>query len=191
MNLNRLLALDGLVPEAVCYELFSAAGEVPAELAIVEIGSFKGKSTCCLASGAQDGLGAHVWAVDPWDLEGNETGRFHFAAAETREAFSRQVNEMGLAEQITAIQGFSTEVAVGWDGPAIGLLYIDGDHKYKSVAADFAAWSNHLTPRATVIFDDLDTERNPGVRKAVDELAEAGAIEFEKRDRLAVATWLR
>src|SRR5690606_27245307 len=47
---------------------FNQAARVPAEQAIVEIGVYRARTTCWLASGAQSGHGAHVWGVDPWDL---------------------------------------------------------------------------------------------------------------------------
>lgn len=169
--------LQGLVTPEICSALAALGSSVPADQAIVEIGSFKGQSTYALAERSR----AHVWAVDPWDLPGNETGRFGFAAPSTREAFERQTAP--LRERITAIQGFSLDVAKDWSGPPIGLLYIDGDHRAKSVRRDFRAWQPHLAPRATVVFDDLDTPRNPGVRVVVEELFEG----FEVwADRLAV-----
>lgn len=165
-----LTHLEGLIPPEVGEALRGFAAAVPAKYAIVEIGSFKGKSTCYLAAGAQAGAGAHVWAIDPWDTAGNETGRFGYANAATREAFHCQVKEAGLDARITAVQGFSIAVARGWAGPAIGLLYIDGDHEEAGVYGDYIAWERHLAPGAIVVFDDLDTPRNPGVRAAIERL---------------------
>lgn len=160
------------MPPEVCRALYELAGYVPADQAIVEIGSYKGKSACWLGAGARAGYGAHVWAVDPWDLRGNVNGRFGFSQIETRVAFGRQVDVAGVRDQITAIRGFSVEVAASWHGPPVGLLYIDGDHAESAVRGDWSAWRPHLAPGgATVVFDDLDTPRNPGVRVVVDELA--------------------
>lgn len=172
--------LDGLVTPEVCEALTRYAAEVPAEQAIVEIGSFKGKSTCALAEGS---TGAPVYAVDPWDLSGNISGRFGFAEPLTREAFNRQVRECGHQDTITAMQMFSLDAAHVYDGPPIGLLYIDGNHAEGSVRADYQAWRGHVDSEATVVFDDLDTPRNPGVRRAIESLG----LNFDvEADRLAV-----
>lgn len=182
--LAKLAKLEGLIPAQVGEELYALAGVVGKLLAVVEVGSYKGKSTCYLAAGARAGFGAHVWAVDPWDLSHNETGRFGFAEAATREAFHRQVAAAGLRGQVTPIQGFSTEVARHFRA-RIGLLYIDGDHSFKSVLDDFQAWRPYCVEGATVVFDDYDTPRNPGVRKAIETLG----LEVEVRaGRLAVAS---
>lgn len=170
MNRERLAALSGLVSTEVGEKLAELAAAVPAGQAIVEVGSFRGKSTCYLAAGAKDGNGARVFAVDAWDLDGNVTGRFGFAETSTRETFDAQVRAMRLAGRVTALQGFSVDVAAAWDGPPIGLLFIDGDHSAGAVRADFAAWSPHLAPAAVVVFDDYGTPKNPGVREVVESL---------------------
>lgn len=162
--------LEGLVPDEVCDLLSTYAQFIHQKYAIVEVGSYKGKSTCCLAAGAREGGRAHVYAVEPWDLPGNVTGRFGFARPETREAFDKQVRKAGLEDHVTPIQAFSVDAAKEWDGPEIGLLYIDGDHSEESVYEDFLAWEPHLAERAFVLFDDWGTPRNPGVEAACERL---------------------
>lgn len=165
----ELYALEGLVPDDVGETLFELASAVEPGLAIVEIGSYKGKSTGFLAAGARAGRGARVFAVDPWDL-GKVNGRFGFTENATRKAFDRQLRAVGLRSGVTAKRGFSVDVAAVWTGPPIGLLFVDGDHAEESILADVAAWRPHLAPRSTVVFDDLDTPKNPGVRVALETL---------------------
>ena len=187
---NRLVSLPGLIPHDQGMVLARLAAEVPASGVVVELGSYKGKSTCYLAYGAKQS-GAHVYAIDPWDLLGNPNGKHRFAEPETRKAFDRVVRGMGYSSLITPIQGFSQEVAGWWakiPGPKVDLLYIDGDHSYEAVMGDFVAWHPHLAENAVVAFDDLDTPKNPGVRKAVDLIkAQGNHKSFEVLcDRLAV-----
>lgn len=172
---ERLAALEGLIPEAVGLRLAELAAEVPPEHAIVEVGSYRGKSTCYLAAGARAGLGAPVFAVDPWDLPGNITGRFGFADPATRRAFHAQVASVGLADRITAFRARSEDLARHWTRP-IGLLYIDGSHTEADVRRDWECWSPLLAPAWTVAFDDYRTERNPGVARVVDRLMASSAI---------------
>lgn len=167
MNLDQLA---GLVSADVGDTLFMYAADVPADLAIVEVGSFKGKSTCYLAAGAKAGNGARVYAVDAWDTPGNATGRFGFASPSTREAFDAQIRSARLASRITPLQGFSTDIASRWTGPKVGLLFVDGDHAESSVVADFHAWQPHLADGATVVFDDYLSPKNPGVAAAIRHL---------------------
>ena len=164
---KELAALDGLVSEATGLRLAELAALVPANQVIVEIGSYKGKSGCYLAEGARRGLGAMVFCIDPWDLEGNVSGRFGFAALATFEAFAAQVASVKLDSQVTAIPEFSPRAASGWRLP-IGLLYIDGSHLYEDVRADYRAWALRVAVGGAMAFDDYDTPRNPGVKRVVD-----------------------
>lgn len=166
--------LSGLIDADQGEVLAGLAAAVPTDQAIVEVGSFKGKSTAFLASGAKAGHGARVYAVDPWDLPGNVYGKHGFSAPEVREAFEAQLRACRLWSQVTPVRAFSTDAAAAWTGPAIGLLYIDGDHTEKAVRADVSAWSPHLAAGHVIVFDDLDTKPNPGVRVVVDELVAAG-----------------
>jgi hypothetical protein len=143
-------------------------------------------STCHLAAGARDGNGAHVWAVDPWDLPGNVYGKHGYSAPIVREEFERQLRAMRLWSRVTPVQAFSKIAAADWTGPEIGLLYIDADHSEQAIRADVFAWSPHLAVGHTLAFDDLDTPRNPGVRVVVEELVAKGYTLDVQAERLAV-----
>lgn len=166
---QKLATLEGLISERVGLRLAALAATVPAHLAIVELGSYKGKSTCYLAAGAQRGFKAPVYAIDPWDLAGNPGGRFGFDQMATKQAFVQQVTMMDLNTVITPIREFSARAAKNWRAP-VGLLYVDGSHTEHDVLSDWRCWSPFLQPGAVVAFDDYDTPRNPGVKKVVDRL---------------------
>lgn len=173
--------IEGLIPERVAEWLTAIATDVEPPNVIVEIGSFKGKSTVALASEAR----TTVYAIDPWDLDGNPSGRFHFASPSTFDAFLANTREL---DNIEPIRGFSVEVAATWRakvGAPIGLLFIDGDHRESAVLADWYAWRPHLADEALVVFDDYvsETGRSPGVQRAVNQIG----IPFDVRlQRLAV-----
>jgi predicted O-methyltransferase YrrM len=169
-----LAALDGLIEHTTGLRLAELAGDVPADQAIVELGSYRGKSTCYLAAGARRGQGAHVWAVDAWDNPENESGRHGYAEPGVREAFMAQVGAMGLQDRITGVQAFTRDAAAAWQrSEQVGLLFVDASHVQADVQADFDAWARHLAPGAVVAFDDYGTHRNPGVAEVVDGLVTA------------------
>lgn len=186
MNFDPLHNLSGLITPEVGEALYNLALAVPATQAVVEVGSFRGKSTAFLASGARDGKDAKVFAVDAWDTPGNVTGRFGFADPTTFDVFEAQLRSVRLWSRVTPLKGFSKDVAAGWTGPAIGLLFIDADHQADNVRGDFDAWLPHLVKTARVAFDDLDTPKNPGVRKVVEALVADGWNLNVEADRLAV-----
>jgi MMP 1-O-methyltransferase len=138
------------------------ASQVDPLHAIVEVGVFEGGSLDFLARGGRgcDVIGVDTWGIvdttDPLDGDYNEHAR----------AVAQRVADR--YPHVELIQGESTLVAREWFGHAIGLLFIDADHEYEKVRADYLAWKPNLAPGAVVAFDDYHW--NPGVQQAVNEL---------------------
>lgn len=179
-------------PENVMTALADFATQVPAEQEIVELGVFHGRTALQLAWGASLGHGAHVTAIDPWDLPGNDYGP-PFTDADSRTWAHHWVQTLGYADKITLVQGFSHEVANSWEfdmGAAkeVGLLFVDGDHTKEGAKLDIVSWAPHLAPGAIIAVDDYGHPDWPGVGEAVDELVAEGVLEPIEifHDRLAV-----
>jgi predicted O-methyltransferase YrrM len=169
-----------LITDDVGEELEAHAMWVPEDQAIVEIGSYRGGSTTRLVRGARDETA--IYAVDPWEQVDVKTWCRHCEPV-TRAEFEER---MGLAVEtgrVRILQGRSTDVAKTYDGPPIGLLFIDGDHSYAAAWGDLVAWKMHLAPKAIVAVDDYGVTRNPGVSRAVDEVVATGL--YELRDVVA------
>ena len=164
-TLERLAALDGRLTAAEGQRLAELASGVPLDQAIVEIGSYKGKSACYLGIGSRCGAGAPVYAIDLWDLhEWPE-----YSAPAVFATWRAQVASLGLSEAVTPIRGESGLLGRLFSLP-IGLLFIDGNHGYQAVARDFHAWSQHVAPGGVVAFHDYGDPRfGADVRRFVDE----------------------
>jgi len=123
----------------------------------VEIGSFAGKSTVCIADAAD-----HLVSIDPH--HGNpemQPGNDCFVPEAWDDAdgvldslplLRRTLRKAGVEHKVTCVAAFSTEVAKWWDAP-IDFLFIDGDHG-PAVAHDYADWSPFLTDGAVLAFHD-------------------------------------
>lgn len=166
----------GLIEVPCMQTLRALAAEVPADEAIVELGSFMGRSTAILALGASEGHGAQVHAFDPWE-DGPEVDSSYAATAptvadyrlpETRAAFDAHMMRTGASEQVTAHVCTAVEGAKAYDGPAVGLLWVDALHDYDSVVADLKAWLPKMAKAAVVVLHDVGDPRY-----AVLEAAEA------------------
>jgi len=192
MNFDELAELDGLISRDVGELLYAFAALVPADQAIVELGSYRGKSTCYLATGAALDNHAPVYAVDAWS---EEVSAWRAAVLSTLpspvfEDFTAQLDKAGVSDGVRVIRSLTTLAAELYDGPPVGLLYIDGDHSRQAVHADFRAWRCHLAPNAVIIFDDFGVTKNPGVSLAVGDLEASGElidIDKLKSERLAIA----
>jgi predicted O-methyltransferase YrrM len=138
--------LEGWLTPAQARELYDAARRVPAGTAIVEIGSHRGKSTVLLAAGASPGVS--VTAVDPFDDPRWGGG------PESLSVFEANLARAGVAERVRLVRGLSAEAAASWDGPAVGLAWIDGAHDEASVLADIDGWGVHLAPGGELLLHD-------------------------------------
>ena len=138
--------------------LFNAARSLLNNANIVEIGSYKGLSTCCLALGCR-GTKKRIFAVDSFD------GGPNLPKANSLPDFKMNLKRLGLSEYVEPIVALSTEVAKTWDKP-IHFLFVDGSHLYEDVLADFAGFFPHVVPGGVVAFHDVINESWPGVGKA-------------------------
>jgi len=133
---------------------------------IVEVGSYRGRSTAALAQGSMSSNNLPVFAVEPHEpYQGYYGGNFD---AEDRAAFFRTMLSTKSYKVVRLLNTVSETVAAAWKKP-VGLLFIDGDHSYEGVKADFDNWASHMLPDATVVFDD-SIDENCGPHKLITEL---------------------
>jgi len=140
----------------------------PASGAIVEIGSFKGKSTVMLATMARKyGLGCVV-AIDPHQGL-SYLGPDMPQQSPTLNEFLANIKSAGLDANVEVQRGYSPEVARDWRRP-IRLLWIDGDHSYKGCKEDFELFSPYLAEGAVVAFHDTLNIFEGPIRVFVEEV---------------------
>jgi len=142
----------GFLGESEARFLGLLAACVPARGAIVEIGSFKGKSTVMLASvAAHYGLGP-VIAIDPHTAPAVTDAKI----APDTSTFEEFMNGLRMAHVEDAVEvrrAYSREAAKGWNRP-IRLLWIDGDHTFEGTREDFELFSPYLSNGAIVAMHD-------------------------------------
>jgi hypothetical protein len=138
--------------------LFDLARQASNTGVIVEIGSWKGKSTICLAKGSQEGPRVKVYAIDPHigsEEHHAETGRVW-----TFDEFKANIKRAGVEDHVVPLVKMSTEAARDFNLP-VSLLFIDGAHDFDSVKADFDAWFPKLINGGVVAFHDTTGWEGP------------------------------
>lgn len=178
LQYGQILTTEGLL-------LRQAAREVPAGQVIVEIGSYTGKSTSCLAAGSAEGHRASVYAVDLWTAGTSRGGR-HFRVRQPDE--QGRSSKFHIPEVLTVFRrrmalygdglvrecmGASVDVAATWL-LSIGLLFIDAEHTYEACRADFEAWSPKVVPGGVIALHDYKGTGAGGVKRYVDEVIQEG-----------------
>lgn len=166
--------VNGLCPPRTYELLMELAATVDPSLAVVELGTYKGHGTVALIRGAF----GPVFTVDTHDLPGERSStavgpgkRVKFTDPAIRKEAEKRIDG-----RATMIRSDSCEAGEKWDGPDVGLLMIDADHREGALRRDFTAWERHLYHGAIVCFDDYHSTRYPGVVTVVSNLLGKGAI---------------
>jgi hypothetical protein len=182
--------VQAATPEDIMMALADFATQVPADQEIVELGVFMGRTALMMAWGARQGSGAHITAVDAWDLPGN-TYDAPFTDPETPRWAAHWVSTLGYDSDVTLVKAFAHEIATdwkNWNGKPVGLLFVDDDHSAEGARRAIETWAPHLAPGARIAVDDYGHPDWPGVAEAVDAMVSEGVLEPIEifHDRLAV-----
>jgi predicted O-methyltransferase YrrM len=170
---DRFRKVEGFLHPLEGYTLLQLAATGPGVGAIVEIGSYLGRSTAFLAAGSKAAGREKVVAVDHFrGSPEHQPGQAFSSAILAREGstfrqFQDNLRELGLEGNVTPVVAPSAAAAEQWSGP-IRLLFIDGDHSYEASGRDFELWSRFVVPHGLVCFHDINGW--PGVTQFYKEL---------------------
>ena len=157
----------------------------PRVVTILEVGTWKGKSACTMASIAKSmGIPVRIVCVDTWlgapefwtwgfdDPSRGGSLRRHRGYPRVYETFLETVEACGHADVISPLPLSSVQAAdvLAFHGVTFDLMYIDGAHEYDAVAADLNKFWPLLVERGIMLGDDYDSFWK-GVVRAVDEFA--------------------
>ena len=144
--------------------LYNRAKECKGRGAIVEIGSWKGKSTICLARGSLDGNKTKIHAIDPHT--GSTEHHEAFGKVWTFDEFQRNVRNAKVDHMISPHVDFSHNVAKTFNEP-VEFIFIDGLHEYEGVKMDFDDWQSKVVEGGYIAFHDSTCW--DGVKQVVEE----------------------
>lgn len=158
-------------------------GEAPRAL---EIGSWQGKSTVCIAQGLRDKPGAQLTCIDPFDASGDDEskdaydGRADDLGGPLRRAFEDNLKGADVRDLVDVCVGFSHD-HVDHVNESLDLLFLDGDHSYDAIRRDFEDWSSKLKPGGYLAMHDVVHPVHEGPRRVVDELIKNDPAWTEQR----------
>lgn len=135
---------------------------------ILEIGSFKGKSTIILAKAAKAAGHEKIYACDPLSLSCS-TDPTDAVKEELPDIFFNNLQKYEVREQVEFFQMRSDKLSEIWDKP-LKVLWIDGDHTYEGVMNDILLFEKHLRPGAIVCFHDVLHEFEGPIRVFMEKI---------------------
>ncbi len=140
--------------------------------AVVEIGTYCGKSALYLGAAARQ-VGGVVFTVDHHHgSEENQAGWVHHDPSlvdpttgrmDTLPFFRRTIGEAGLEDVVVAVVGASATVAAHWRTP-ISLLFIDGGHGNEPAHADYHGWARWVMHDGLLAIHDVFPDPADGGR---------------------------
>jgi predicted O-methyltransferase YrrM len=140
--------------------LFECARDGAGQGAIVEIGSFKGRTAVSLVFGSRRKGREKIYAIDPQENP------------EVKAAFLENIRKGRAEDYILPIFKRSEDAAKEFHEP-IRLLFIDGCHEYADVKKDILLWKGFLIEGGIIAMHDYLSKNSPafleGVQRAVDE----------------------
>ena len=133
---------------------------------VLEIGSFKGRSTVCFAKGVQDGQREGVVAIDP------HTGAPPWFPAIplsfTLREFEHNLTIANVHQNVTTLVTNSFQAARIWPSLPIRVLFLDGDHSFEGLLADYEQWIEKLVVGGLILIDDVDDSvQLPGIQRFI------------------------
>lgn len=119
--------------------------------AVVEIGSFRGRSAVVLARAA-----GSVVAIDPH--AGSDRGPQEIEADAARgdsdfEVFHANLERFGVADQVRHVRKFSADAHGDVTGP-LSLLFVDGAHRFGPAREDLRDWGRRVAPGGVMLVHD-------------------------------------
>ncbi len=146
--------VEGWMTPGQARKLWDCASAVRSGGQIVEIGSFRGRSTIVLARAI--GPDVRLIAIDPH--AGNDRGPqelegFEEHAAADHDVFRENLERAGVSDVVRHVRKFSTEAIEDVTGD-IDLLYIDGAHRFRPALDDIRRWSARIATGGTLLIHD-------------------------------------
>jgi hypothetical protein len=152
--LGAITNVDGWLTPEQARRLWDRARPLPPGSAIVEIGSFHGRSTIILA--LAPAVNVELVAIDPHaggDRLPQTTRPEPDMGQEDFVAFHANLRRAGVESQVRHLRLRSLEALHAVEGP-VDLLFIDGAHRYRHVRADIERWGSRVAVGGTLLLHD-------------------------------------
>lgn len=157
-TLQHYYTIEGWLTLNEANGLFEVANSLKKGSVVVEIGSWKGKSTYCIAQGLKRGI---IHCIDPFNAAGEEGSKEVYESEKGEKSlllqFQHNLRTIPRSVSIEVHKGYSHEF-VG-KIPFIDFLFIDGDHSIEGCKFDFENFSPYVNVNGFVAFHDYFPER--------------------------------
>jgi predicted O-methyltransferase YrrM len=156
-------ACKGFLDEAEGQRLYELAYDHARLGPIVEVGSYCGKSSVYVGSGARAGGGVLVCVDHHRGNEEQQPGQLYHdtdlmdaaaGAMDSLRFLRRTVRDAGLEDTTVLLVTTSRMASVLCRGP-FGMVFIDGGHTFEAAETDLGCWADKVAPGGILAIHDL------------------------------------
>jgi hypothetical protein len=152
---DGLQGVEGFLGLDEAWELHEEARLYPPvseRVNVVEIGSWKGRSTIALGLGVKARGNGSVAAIDPHT--GSRELIEIYGPVDTYGSFLSNIERAGVADVVVPIRKTSHHARMTVEEKSVHVLFVDGSHEYEDVRQDIDDWVTALADGARVSFND-------------------------------------
>jgi MMP 1-O-methyltransferase len=165
-------SINGWLSKYEAIGLNQIARRLTGNAIVVEIGSWQGKSTFCIAKGLKQGK---VYAIDPFNADGgddkNSTVEYlrQKGDDDLLDIFLNNMTKNHVMDKVIAKKGYSQEFVDEFE--KIDFLFIDGDHSIKGCKTDYELYAHKVVKGGFIAFHDYyENEPESGPYYVVNEI---------------------
>jgi SAM-dependent methyltransferase len=122
-------------------------------ITVVEIGSWKGRSTIALALALPSSSHGEVIAIDP-HVGSREAELLGMTPGDTYSEFVRNIGAAKVANRVRVRRSNARDARAGVGDASVDVLFLDGSHVHEHVLRDIDEWTTALRPGATLAVND-------------------------------------
>lgn len=175
-KLPYLNEIEGWLSFSEAAELYTLASALKSKKSIIcEIGCWKGKSTYVLGTALKTMGRGLIYSIDPFDGSGDTASLETYKKAISKmntsllKNFQDTIHKYNLGPYITIIPTTSKKAKKYFDEKKIDLLFIDGNHEYESVQADYRLWSPLIKKNGFIALHDVGAKHVDGPRMVMEK----------------------
>lgn len=158
ISFQHYLNIEGWLSPSEANGLHEVSGMLPKGANVLEIGSWKGKSTWCIAQGLKKGT---INCIDPFNAAGEEGSKEIYEKTKgdgsLLDQFKNNMKDISPKVKIITHKGYSNEFVNTIHN--IDFLFIDGDHSIDGCRFDFENFEKDIKVGGFVAFHDYYPDR--------------------------------
>lgn len=171
---DKIQTIPGMLSLEEGLLLYRLAKKQCQKEAIVEIGSFQGRSTIFLVQALLEEKMGKIYAIDP-HLGNVFKDKKTFSP--TYKKFLSNVHRFKATRYIQPIRKRSLEAKRTWK-KRISLLFVDGLHDYESVRSDLKAWLPYLAENGIIACHDAFAPQSEVFQAVKEEIFQKKQLRF-------------